>query len=378
MTRRTAANGEPDQIRGGPSATARAFLLSLLVFLAHVGCNARVDRASDGGEGKGRKLVFTAAGDFGLGEEARATLRLMGRTGADLHLALGDLSYGGPGSEPVWCGLVRSHVGEAPFYIVTGNHEDDYGEDGHIMNFARCLPGPVGVGGRYPTEYFWDYAGLARFILISPDLTVDDRHYYYGDGNRNYRWLAAAVAGARDSGLPWVIVGMHKNCLSVGVNYCNVYQDLFSLLVELKVDLVLHAHDHVYQRSHQLATSPGCRQVAVDAYSRRCVTDDGEDGHYAQGAGAVFVTVGTAGADLYEVNPDDPEAGYMARWMGANAEPRNGFLRVALSERELAAEFVGSTTTSSFRDAFRIVAAESKGHRPASPRASGAARRPAP
>lgn len=369
------------QVQGGFRPTTRMLarpLLLLVALLVHAGCSEPAARRSDGGAGEIRELVFTAAGDYGLGKKARATLRSMGQVGADLHLALGDLSYGGPGSEPAWCDLVRSHVGDTPFFIVTGNHEDDYGEDGHITNFARCLPGPGDVGGRYPTEYFWDHAGLARFIMISPDLTVDGRHYYYGEGNRNYRWLAAAVADARAAGLRWVIVGMHKNCLSVGVNYCNIYQDLLSLLVELKVDLVLHAHDHVYQRSHQLATSPACREVTVDDSSRRCVVDDGQDGLYTKGDGAVFVTVATAGSHLYEVDPEDPEAGYMARWMGANAEPRNGYLRVALSERELAAEFVGSTDTSSFRDAFRIVATESTRHQAAPSEASGASRRPAP
>src|SRR3712207_8283027 len=52
-----------------------------------------------------------------------------------------------------------------------------------------------------------------------------------------------AIDDARAADIPWVIVGMHKNCLSVGEYYCNIYQELMSLLVEKKVDLVLQAQD---------------------------------------------------------------------------------------------------------------------------------------
>jgi hypothetical protein len=37
-----------------------------------------------------------------------------------------------------------------------------------------------------------------------------------------------------------------------------------SLLVEKKVDLVLQAHDHTYQRTRQLDAGPSCAIVKVD------------------------------------------------------------------------------------------------------------------
>ncbi len=84
------------------------------------------------------------------------------------------------------------------------------------------------------------------------------------------------------------------------------------------------------------------------------MTDGGEDDVYTKGAGPVFVTVGTAGAELYEVNPDDPEAGYVVKWMGANSNPRKGFIQFTVSDTEIFAEFIGSTTTSDFADRFTI------------------------
>jgi hypothetical protein len=303
-------------------------------------------------------FVFVAAGDFGFGEAAIATLDRMAASGADLALGLGDLSYGHTPTEAAWCDGVHARFGAAfPFAVVAGNHEDDAGGDGHIRAFAACLPDRLGAHGAYPQQYYVDYGRLARLILISPDLTIDGVHYFYGQGTPHYAWLADAIDGARADGLPWVIVGMHKSCLSMGAYYCLVYEDLLNLLVAKRVDLVLHAHDHTYQRTRQLAHGPGCALVHVDAFEPSCVADDGVDGVYERGRGPVFAVVGTGGVDLYPLDAGDPEAGYFARWMGLNAEPRHGFLRVAVTGGSISAEFVGSTGTSSFTDRFEVRAA---------------------
>jgi len=300
-------------------------------------------------------FVFTTAGDYGFSDDTSVTLDLIARSGASFHLALGDLSYSSTLSESSWCDYVRSRVGATfPFQLIAGNHEDDFGGNGHITNFAACLPDRLGVTGEYAKQYYFDYRGLARFIMISPDLTINGQHYYYGDANTQYSWVAQAIDGARDARIPWVIVGMHKNCLSMGPYYCNIYADLMNLLVGKKGDLILHGHDHSYQRSKQLATNDSCPEVPIDSFNRHCIVDDGEDGVYTKGFGTVSITVGTAGTKLYDINIADSEAGYFARWMGANINPRKGFMKFTVSGRQISAEFVGSTATSDFGDSFVI------------------------
>lgn len=225
-------------------------LAAFVVLAVAMGCgdsgSGTPPRTTGSGEtdGSAGGFVFTAAGDYGSSKDTTATLDLIARSDADFNLALGDLSYADV-PETEWCDYVRSRVGETfPFQLVAGNHEDDFGEDGHITEFAACLPDKMDSAGNYPEEYYFDYRGLARFIMISPDLTIDEKHYFYGDSNKHYDWLAETIDDARAAGIPWVVVGMHKNCLSVGAYYCNIYQELMSLLVKKKVDLVLHAHDH--------------------------------------------------------------------------------------------------------------------------------------
>ena len=188
--------------------------------------------------------------------EAAATLEAMAQSGARLHLALGDLSYGGPDSEVTWCKFVRARVGHTPFQIVAGNHEADWEHDGRIATFSAYLPDRMKSVGTYGREYYFDVAGLARFILLSPDLTIEGTHYFYGGWNERYAWAAQAIRDARSTGIPWVIVGMHKSCLSMAQYYCHIHQELFSLLIEEKVDLVLQGHDHSYQRTKQISSGP--------------------------------------------------------------------------------------------------------------------------
>jgi hypothetical protein len=281
-------------------------------------------------------------------------------TGSSFNLALGDLSYGILQPETAWCNYVKARVGDTfPFQLVAGNHEDDTPAGYNIDNFARCLPDRIGsITGIYSREYYFDYpptSPLARVILISPNMTFHNGGTYsYPAGSAHYDWVAAAIDGARAASIPWVIVGMHQNCISMGVkNSCQIGTDLFDLLVDKKVDLVLQGHDHDYQRSKQLAlATPSCTSIPTNSYNPSCVVDDGADGDYTKGAGSVLVIVGSGGISLYNVNQADSEAGYFNSWMGDNSDPTYGFLQVELTDNRLSASFVPAA--GAFTDSFTI------------------------
>lgn len=322
----------------------------LLGVIAYAG--AALQRTPDTNPAGG--FVFTAVGDIGSNAEALATLDQIRPAKANFHLALGDLSYS-TATETVWCDLVKARVGPGfPFQLVPGNHEDDFGTDGHITRFAQCLPDRIGVTGEYPVQYYFDYQKLARVIIISPDLTIGGRHFYYGKGNADFKWVAGAIDNARTAGMPWVIVAMHKSCLSMGEYYCHIYADLMNLLVDRKVDLILQAHDHSYQRTKQLALNGSCKEILIDSFNKDCVVPNASRDSYVKGAGVVQVIVATGGGALYPLNTADTEAGYFARWMDAKTEPRKGLMRFEVNRDRISAAFVGSTSTSRFSDRFTI------------------------
>ena len=317
---------------------------------------AETETGIPSGPGSGSGLRFTASGDFSASEEAGATLEQIDALDAEFHLALGDLSYGEAGEEREWCEFVTDRVGtDFPFQLLAGNHESD-GRNGDIDAFAACLPNRLpGLVGEYARQYYVDVPAeepLARFVMISPGITFRDGTWSYEEGTRRFAWTREAIAGARAGGIPWVVVGMHKPCLTMGDYGCDPGPDIVDLLVSSGVDLVISGHEHIYQRSAQLGIGDACPSIAPDAITSACVVDDGT--RLEQGRGTVFVTVGTGGRELRDVHTDDPEAPYFAALSGSNAEPSWGNLFVRVSESTLAARFVAAV--GSFEDRFRLAA----------------------
>jgi 3',5'-cyclic AMP phosphodiesterase CpdA len=330
------AEAEPPLARAEPSAVAPVPELP-----------APPARAS-GGSGSVR---ITAVGDYDdLEETTGPVLEALGEADPDVHLALGDFSYDEPGAEQEWCDFVSTRVGpDFPFLLLAGNH-DTASMDG----YTECLPSTVpGLHGDYGREYVVDVPRgdpLVRIVALSPGLELPDGRIDYEAGSERMRWVERALRDARTARVPWVVVAMHMPCLSVGEHDCTAGADLMEVLVREQVDLVLTGHEHLYQRTVQLGTGPGCPQVLPGTFDDDCVADDDD---LTAGLGTVFTTVGTGGVELHDVGQNDTEAPYFAAVMGANEQPTHGFLTVDVSQGRMAARFV-PVTGEGFTDAFDL------------------------
>jgi len=280
-------------------------------------------------------FTFAAAGDFG-GPESVDSIALMQRArtaGMSFVLALGDLGY--TTDEAGWCHQLRRYVPE--LVIIAGNHDDGEGDGGNLSHYIANCPypwssGPVAGNGTpgYGYEYYFDYPvakPLARFIMLSAGLE-GAINYSYSEDSPHTEWFEGAVQDARQHGIPWVIVGAHRQCVTVGKkDRCSMGQTIFDEIVEAKVDLVLTGHDHVYERSNLLARSARCRSVnTTDNVDLSCVVGNGRHGRYPAGNGTVVVVQGVGGNEIDNVTIDgsDPEIGYIAEAMGGNANTRSG------------------------------------------------------
>jgi PKD repeat protein len=304
------------------------------------------------GAGEPGVVHFTAAGDYGSGADATAVLDGIAAAEPDLALNLGDFSYGEPGGEQQWCDYVTSRLGAGfPFELLAGDNESG-GQDGHVNNFSACLPNQLpGLVGTYGRQWYVDVPQvdpLVRFVMISPALPFPDGTWTYPAGSARYDWTAAAIDGARAKGVPWVVVGSHVPCVSLGPT-CAIGGDLLNLLLTKRVDLVLHGHEHLYGRTHQLGLRAGCA-VVHGSYDTDCVLD--ADAEMSQG-GTVQAIVGTGGRSLTSVGTSDAEYPYFAAVAHANRTPAYGFLDVRVTADELRAQFV-RTSTGTFTDAFTI------------------------
>ncbi|RKR15566.1 metallophosphoesterase [Arthrobacter oryzae] len=296
---------------------------------------------------------FTAQGDIGVSTGAKKVLDVVAGLEPQLNLALGDFAYKA-GIEQQFCDMVTARLGrDFPYQLVTGNHESD-GHDGDIAKFVQCLPNKLpGIQGEYGTQWRVDVPAqkpVVRFILVSPGIDFrDGQPLDYSRDSERWRWTADAIDEAKSQNIPWTVVGMHTPCLSIGNYGCLAGQDFTNMLIEKKVDLVLSGHDHVYQRTHQLATGGACAELVPASFTSGCLADT--DGSMVKGSGTVFATVGVGGVGLYDVHADDPEMRYFASTSGRNRDPALGTLDVTATADELAARFVpadGYTFSDSF------------------------------
>lgn len=302
-----------------------------------------------GRQASGESFTFTAGGDIGATSATNRILEAMAREDASMFLALGDLSYSDLTPESAWCDYVRNRLGSSfPVEVLVGNHEDDDRVDGHIGAFAACLPDRMGSVGKYGAEYYFDVGDLVRVIMLGSGNDVDGVAYDYEEGTARMAWLDSAIAGARSAGTEWLVVAMHKVCISAGDKPCEIGADLLDRLIDAGVDLVLMAHDHNYQRSKQLQ----CASVGV--FRADCVVDSGSDSVYTKGAGTVLVISGlTGGGGMTEIDVDDAEFPYFAATFGADdPQAGRGYLTISVDRESLTARFSGPETD--YRDEFSI------------------------
>ncbi len=297
-------------------------------------------------------FTFGAAGDFG-GPDNNDSIGLLGRArtaGMSFFLALGDLGYTTDASG--WCTQMKRVLPE--IVIVAG--DDGRNVSGNMSGYVASCPYPLSspmVAGNgtpgYGYEYYFDYPRdkpLARFILLSAGLSGVD--YNYSRKSPHTEWVEDTVANARDAGIPWVIAGVHKECITVGNDgHCPMGQDIFDELVEAHVDLILVGHDHVYERSKQLRVSSSCESVnSTNEFEPSCVAANGTQGVYTKGEGTIVVVQGVGGRSFDDVAIDgsDRGMGYFDAVMGANANTQGRLSGFGSVLYEVTANSIGAKT----------------------------------
>jgi len=304
------------------------FLLAVVLIAIYL--TLRVFPSNQSVHAQSGPFTFTAAGDYAGTSNTDAVLNVIKNSGTNLHIAVGDFRYDSHGSPGGWASYVQGIVGaNLPFEIISGNHDN-----GDIGAYASVLPNKIsGMVGTYGQQYYFDYPStgpLARFIMISPNVLSFDT-----------AWFSNAVDTARSAGIKWVIVGLHKPCITTGAKGCEIGAGTHDLFLNKKVDLVLFGHDHNYQRSKQL------KCATVGSFNASCVVNAGPN--YVKGAGTVEVITGTGGNGLYPVSNGDSEAGYFAT---INSDTW-GVTKCTVNANQLSCQFV-KASGGSLSDSFTI------------------------
>ncbi len=296
----------------------------------------------------GTSFTFTAVGDYAQTNHTTANLKQIAQSGANFDLALGDFSYSSAVTADQWSTYVKGYLpANFPLEIIPGDHDVS-----QLSLYATDLPDYMASTGTYAQQYYFDYPGtspLARFIMLSPS---EISGYNYTKGGSGYRWVSSTIDAARAANIPWVIVGMYKNCFSLGSAHCS-HNDLMDLLVSKKVDLILYAHKHNYEASKQLAlNTTTCPSLTTVSYNANCVVPNATT-TMTKGAGSVIVIAGTGGASMNGINSTDPALGYFRAWEASNIQQTWGFSQFTVSATQITMKFVG-TSGGTFVDSFTL------------------------
>ncbi|OGL31243.1 hypothetical protein A3F37_02645 [Candidatus Saccharibacteria bacterium RIFCSPHIGHO2_12_FULL_41_12] len=297
------------------------------------------------------KIKFVAVGDFDSEARFDQTLTNIKKAEPAYTLALGDLSYGKI-PEQQWCDKVNSVLGNKPFEIVPGNH--DIEPKSQLTNFSRCLPNRINnIVGSYPDRYYFDKGKTLRTIVISPDVAINGNPNKFNPGSEELLWVEKILQDAKEQKIRWVVVAMHKNCLTIGEKTCEIGQTLNNLLIKNNVDLILQGHEHNYMRSDQLALSPTCLNILPNKVNPKSCTVPSKTSQYDKGNGSILAIVGTGGAELRDINKNSASFPLFSKFLGKFNDPTYGVLVVEVSNNKLSAKMI-ENTTGTVKDTFTI------------------------
>ena len=277
-----------------PSKLGRRYYLSdfsiplmltmAIVFLSSVLAEKISEKGfADGGIVPSREVSnfnFIAVGDWGCRSGTNLTLNNILYKNPELILGLGDYSY-----EPTadcWLELIRPF--ESKLKIAIGNHDDT------SSSLLNQYMNHFGLSKQF---YSFDYQNV-HFVVMSTELP-------FGIGSEQYGFIQQDLANtSSDPDIEWIIVYMHKpfyHGCQFFTKVCLIMPDLREIYHPLfdtyDIDLVLYGHHHSYERTYPL------RYNILDESSP--IIADLNMNNYSNPNGSIFVTVGTGGHSLYDL-----------------------------------------------------------------------------
>jgi len=206
---------------------------------------------------------FAVIGDMGVDPEAEANINLLTslvKTEAiDIIVHSGDISYA-DGYQHRWDQYfrrVQEMVANIPYMTVPGNHEIMYVNMLGVFGYKHRFTMPYAASDSTdPLYYSWNY-GAVHFIGMNSESSYNVASM----PDEQVAWLRRDLIRAslnRDR-QPWIVVYMHRPlyCSNDDVDNCQVQAKVLrdameALFLKYKVDLVVTAHKHDYERTTPL------------------------------------------------------------------------------------------------------------------------------
>jgi hypothetical protein len=232
---------------------------------------------------------FVAAGDFGCSGEANRTVANIITMSPRLVLGLGDFAY--RSEAECWFNLISPlESNSIDIRIVLGSHDISKNLVRHgqyLDHFNMDKP-----------YYSFDYQNV-HFIGMT---TGQENVIPYNNGSEQYRFVKNDLENIHNNtDIDWIIIfGFDPLYTSSTFHPAdNDLRDLYHpLFSEHGVDLVLQAHNHNYQRTYPLIYNE-------QSPSKPIISDKNQQTYYDP-EGEIYLTAGTAGAELHEFEGQRP------------------------------------------------------------------------
>jgi hypothetical protein len=250
----------------------------------------------------------------------------MKKNDPELVLPLGDLSY--QKSANCWFDLMSPLKNK--IFITLGFHDVNDGQaklDQFVKSFELDKP-----------YYSFDY-GKVHFLVMASESP-------YANGSAQYNFVIQDLEETTNKkDVNWIIVTSYKPFYSSPSKHTgekelrSVYHPLFE---KYGVDLVLHAHNHNYQRTYPISYNPNDGSEPI-------LNHNFTTGYNDDTVGTIFAIVGTGGESFY---PLDGTAPYMATQLD-----RFGYLNIEIDNGNPHTLLTGSfldNSGSEIRDNFTI------------------------
>jgi hypothetical protein len=252
---------------------------------------------------------FSAAGDWGCNEMTQRTVNNIQNKEPDLVLALGDFSY--QKDTGCWFKVMSPLLNRTR--IVIGEHDFDTTNNSRLQDYVNRF----NLSNPY---YSFNYRNI-HFLAMSSVIPFNNQSLPYKllreDSTQKQFISNDLYTASQNKSINWIVVFLYQPMYSSPTYHeaRDFLRDSYHPLFDMYgVDLVLQAHNHNYQRSYPLKynLTNSSTPIVVDKH-----TDT-----YTDPNGTIFITVGTAGAEQYNLTGQAPFI--------ANQFERFGFLNVEI------------------------------------------------
>lgn len=186
-----------------------------------------------------------------------------------------------------------------PFLAVAGNHEEDPQSFIEHFNVSPAEGSSTATGAYFSFDY-----ENTHFIMMNSN---ENSPEFANFTPRQIAWLKADSKAAAERGVDWQIAVVHKGPYTTSnhatdediVNEENGVRPVVApIFAELKIDLVLQGHDHIYAISKPI-------NAEGEAVETEMITEDynGHEANYFKSPeGVIYMIPNTAGPKVYYKN----------------------------------------------------------------------------